>query len=219
MVKFLSDANAGGNLVSVPLPSDGEDSWVIAANAIYGILKNDESVAFCTEGLVDAARATKIEEDAQKRMTKLQADAYEEWRAGNLKPPAWDFPSHVSPIPADSKSLGDWNSKSAALCRIYGVENISAEQAKAWVLANFKSHVLLKAVVILVRSERCVCGGMVGIDPKLFMEKVAVKKLLRHLKMHTYKKTYVKGKPTDIFKTLEDGLIKRFDELETSLKM
>lgn len=215
-LSLIFDAGARAPL-KIPLPSAEESEWVATANGVAKLLADDVSIAFATADFVDANRANTIEEDAVAHMTQLQLRAYTEWKAGSFALAKWDFPKHTKPIARIGKGMGDWAAKTAALQRIYGDESITPEQTKAWILGNFDMHALVKAVVLLVRAERAACGGLDNIDPKMFAEKVAVKKLLRRLKCHTYKKTYESGKDTDVFKTVEDGLAERLVKLEAAV--
>lgn len=187
---MVSDINYTPNTstVTIPEPNADESTWVSTANKVLALLDGNLSVAFNTDDFVDTKKSTGIEETAMMFMNGRQKKAYLEWKDGDLKLREWSWDQTK-----DVTNPKDWGAKISALKRIYDVKELSAEQTKAWVLANWDLHALWGAVIHVVKAERAACGGHEDKDPLAFVEAVACRKLLKRLAMHTYKKEYAEG--------------------------
>ena len=195
------DYTPAGDPLTVPEHTADEAAWVAACEKVVTLLDGGASLAFNTQAFVEAGKAASIEEDAMMTMNGRQKQAYLAWKAGGVKLRDWNWDERK-----DVGNAKDWGAKITALKRMYGLNELSAEQTKAWVLANWDLHALWGAVIHVVRAERAACGGVEDRDPFKFVESVACRKFLRLLAMHTYKKEYTPGKPTDVFAKCKAGL-------------
>lgn len=175
--------------LTIPNEKDAATEWVTICEKVKALLLDNKSLAFSSnKDFISTEKATSIEENALSLMNGKQQDAYKSWKNGEYTVNAWDF-SADPPAGVNVTNLNPklWTSKVVALQRIYKEEaSITPAQAKAWVLRNWDMHVLWKALVFVVRSERSACGGKEDKCPKTFIEAVACRKFMRRLNNHEW---------------------------------
>lgn len=164
----------------MPLYTDTVDTMIPTIHTIILCLDSKYSLAVAAGLKDDLRRIADPEAAAIEDMGSWgeQRQLYLAWKDG-YKLPEVDWNAMKAGVGDSAKQVKKWSEKALDLRTAYGDESITKENCRAFIMEYQFLGEFVDAIGRVRRMKRRISGGMAGVDPRDFLEKQVLNRILR----------------------------------------